>query len=243
MASLAVLSPSPLFRAGLAALLRAMGFEPVEDAANPEELEHRFGEHRPEIVLIRAPSTIEDLGASIQRVRAWAPGAKVVILAPTLDQSALRASFAQGAAGYLLENISRDGLQCSLQLVSAGENVLPSQLATALSVAPLDPSGAWREELRNLQMTDQEIDILRSVASGETNARIAKSLGISESEVSAHLKQIQKILGLTNRTQAALWAVAKGLAVPSVDTAQPAKRTNGQNAQRSAKNKPPSPPH
>lgn len=226
MASLAVLAPSPLFRAGLAALLSAMGFERIEEAVDLSELERReIGLWRPDIVLLRLPRTMEGLGASIQEIRTWAPQVRVVVLAPTLDRPAMRACFAQGAAGYLLENISRDGLLHSLRLVDAGENVFPSQLADALSAAS---SMLNADELRNLEAADQAIDILRGVASGETNGSIAKKLGISGGDVSARLKHIERILGVSNRTQAALWGVAKGLATPFTDTTQHARQAGGE---------------
>src|SRR5580704_10275674 len=104
MASLSVLAPSPLLRAGLAALLRTMGFEPVEEAADLKELKRRTTDaRRAEILLISLPQRDERLDALIQESKAWAPQAKVVLLAPALDISALSACFAAGAAGYLLE--------------------------------------------------------------------------------------------------------------------------------------------
>jgi two-component system nitrate/nitrite response regulator NarL len=217
MASLAVLAPSPLLRAGLAALLSRMGFEPVEEAADLDELMRRASEvWRPEILLISLPQRDEELAAFIKEIKAWAPHAKVVLLAAVLDMPALSDCFAAGAAGYLLEDISRDGLHYSLRLVSVGENVFPSALASALSALASKPGVNINtaDELHNLRATDQEIDILRCIANGETNGSIGKKLGISEVELSAHIKHILRKLRVSNRTQAALWGVARGLATP-----------------------------
>ena len=241
MASLSVLAPSPLFRAGLGALLRTMGFEPVEEAADLKELKRRTTDaRRAEILLISVPQTDQGLDALIQESKAWAPHAKVVLLAPALDISALSACFAAGAAGYLLENISRDGLQHSLSLVSAGENVFPSDLANALSNSTSKPSGRVNamDQLRQLHATDREIDILRCIAKGESNSLIGRKFGISEAEVSAHIKQILRKIRVSNRTQAALWGVARGLAAPFAALTQLAENTNGEEAQLNLKDSP-----
>jgi two-component system, NarL family, nitrate/nitrite response regulator NarL len=246
MASLAVLAPSPLLRAGLAALLSTMGFEPVEEAADLNELKRRATDvRRPEILLISLPERDEGPAPLIQEIKAWAPHAKVVLLAPELDMPALSACFGAGAAGYLLEDISRDGLQHSLRLVSAGENVFPSDLASALSLSTSKLSGPVNtvEELRNLHATDREIDILRCIAKGESNSLIGKKLDISEAEVSAHIKHILRKLRVTNRTQAALWGVARGLAAPFASVTQLAENTEGEETQMNLKDSPASQMH
>ena len=100
-------------------------------------------------------------------------------------------------------------------MVRAGAKVFPSELANVLPQPGSKSSGATKtDELRNAHPTSQEIDILRCVANGESNSLIGKKLGISEADVRIHIKQILKKLQVSNRTQAALWAVARGVAVP-----------------------------
>src|SRR6516162_6796247 len=178
MASLAVLAPSPLFRAGLAALAVTMGFEPVEEAADVREIKGRGRDsRRPELIL--------------------------------------SACFAAGASGVLVENMSREGLKHSLRLVAAGEKVFPSELATLLtSGARMSGPVDARAELRGLNVTEREADVLRCVAHGESNSSIAKKLGLSEAEVATDIKNLMRKLRVSNRTQAALWAVARGLGEP-----------------------------
>ena len=217
MPLLAVLAQSPLLRAGLAALLRTLGFEPVEEVADLLELKRRSSEvGRPKMLLVSVPQEDEKLTALIQEIKAWAPDGKVVLLTPAFDMVAMSACFAAGASGYLVENISREGLQYSLQLVSAGENVFPTDLAIALSTSPSmrDRPPNTIGELRNLRATERQIQILQRVAKGESNRSIGKTLGISGTEVSADIKHILRKLRLSNRTQAALWGVARGLVAP-----------------------------
>lgn len=217
MASLAVLAPSPLFRAGLAALAATMGFEPVEEAADVRELRSRGREsRRPELILVALPHGQSELAAIMQEISAWSPEAKVVFIAPALDTLALSACFAAGAAGVLVENMSREGLKHSLRLVSAGEKVFPSELATLLTSGvgmrgPVDATA----ELRSLNVTEREAEVLRCVAHGESNNSIAKKLAFSEAEVATDIKNLMRKLRVSNRTQVALWAVARGLGAPA----------------------------
>ncbi len=216
MASLAVVDPTPLFRTSLAALVSAMGFEPVQEAGDLTELTSFGDRARPDLMLVGLRCAAAEIAPLMQAIRAWAGEARVVFLATTLDVSALVAAFAAGAAGYLLENISREGLKHSLQLVSTGENVFPSELANALrtSSVKLGGTGDLGRELRDLHATDREVQVLRCLANGESNHGIARKLGRSETAVSADIRPFLRTLHVSNRTQAALWVVAKGLAPP-----------------------------
>jgi two-component system nitrate/nitrite response regulator NarL len=215
MASLAVFDPSPLFRAGLAALVRALGFAPVEEAADLAVLMGDDAQAtRPDLVLTALPQSASDIAPLMREIRDWAAEAKVVFIARVLDVPTLIACFVAGASGYLIENISREGLKHSIMLVSAGEKVFPSELANALTDSEFSCPADLRRELRDLRTTEREVEVLRCLTNGRSNHAIAAALGISETRVGADIHHILKKLGVSNRTQAAMWAVAKGLAPP-----------------------------
>jgi two-component system nitrate/nitrite response regulator NarL len=194
-----------------------MGFAPVQEAADLVDLiQRQVDASRPDLMLIGLPQDSAEIAPLLREIRGWAPETKVVFIAPMLDTAALISCFTAGASGYVLENISREGLKHSLLLVSAGEKVFPSELATALSASSLQMSdaGDLGRELRELHATDREVEVLRCLADGEPNHAIAAKLGISETAVSADIRHLLRKLKVSNRTQAALWAVAKGLAPP-----------------------------
>ena len=121
-------------------------------------------------------------------------------------------AFNAGASGYLIKTISCDPLGGALRLISMGEKVFPSQIAESL----LDP--AWRMARPNwnagreaLNLSAREIEILRCLVSGEANKVISRRLHITEATVKVHIKAILRKLRVTNRTQAAIWAVTRGL--------------------------------
>ncbi|HUK09481.1 MAG TPA: response regulator transcription factor [Stellaceae bacterium] len=215
MGSVAVLASHPLFRAGLRGLLHAMGFDPVKVAGDAKELRRQLDEDehiRPELLLI----DLSDTGISESNVRDWAPITKVVLLAADLDLGLLSEYFAAGASGYLLKNISADAFRESIRLVLAGEKVLPSGLATVIHRI----SVSWRPTAKRGgfdKLSNREIDILRGLATGQSNKVIADTRGIAESTVKVHVKRILHKIHVSNRTQAALWGAARGLAAPRTE--------------------------
>jgi DNA-binding NarL/FixJ family response regulator len=164
MASLSVLAANPLLRGGLAGLMQTIGFGPVEAACDLEELKRQQGA-RPGLLVVSLQESDLEIASLMQEVRAWAPHVKVVFLASALDMPTLNACFACGANGYLLESISPDGLQHSLALVSAGENVFPSELATQFSATAAEVNDQLAT-LRNLHLSDRVQAGLSSVKRG-----------------------------------------------------------------------------
>ena len=215
MATLAVVNSSPLMRAALSGLLGEMGFDPVEVAPDIGELIGRArAADRPNLLLISLLRGDRDVSVMIGEIRAWAPEAIVVFLVHDLDVEQMSACFAAGAGGYLLDRISRDSLVHSLRLAMTGQKVLPSELASiisSLTVGRNNPDHR-NDDLRSLHLTSREIEILKGLADGRSNRDIGKTLGVSESTVSAQLKHICKKIHVSNRTQAALWSAARGLA-------------------------------
>jgi len=216
MAKLAILDPSGLFRAALLSLLRNLGFDDLTEAADLEELERRVsGDPKPDVLLINLTRGDDAVDRVMDRVRTMLPDAKVVFLARSLDLDLLAAVFAAGASGYLLENTSGDALGKSLTLVNAGGAVFPRELASfiphlaARRMAP--PSLAAMP--RDTRLSGREIEILECLTRGQSNKAIAHALDIAEATVKVHVKRILRKIDVTNRTQAALWAASRGLAM------------------------------
>lgn len=214
MATMVVLASCPLFRAGLASLLQSMGFNPVTQAANIRELQRQLEEGlKPEVLLIDL-SRGTDKAISAGEVKTWALIAKVVILASDVDLGRLSEYFSVGASGYLLEKISADAFEESIRLVHAGEKVFPSELASMIpGFAPmLRCPTSQGVEFENSKLSDREMDILRCLTNGQSNKAIANTLNIAEATVKVHVKRILQKTHASNRTQAALWGAARGLA-------------------------------
>jgi two-component system nitrate/nitrite response regulator NarL len=212
---IAVIDRNALFRAGLVSLLSSTGFDRVDGAADVEELKRRVEKMGSRgIVLWTLSPTGKSPADAMTEIQAWAPQARVIFLSGKLDMELLSGAYAAGAAGFLLEDISQDALRDSLRLVLAGEKVFPSRLAEILGSLTLRQGelGLSGAKPRPTNLSDRELEILRCLAKGEPNKVIAANLEIAESTVKVHLKSILRKIHVENRTQAAVWTLAAGLA-------------------------------
>ena len=148
------------------------------------------------------------------------PEARIVVLADTFELEEVIHAFAVGVAGYLVKEISCEPLLVSLRLVALGEKVLPSQFVGNLCDRGLRPSSAssdWTSDVALVNLSEREVQILRDLILGHPNKVISRRLGISEATVKVYVKTVLRKLRVSNRTQAAIWAVVRGLdrAVPN----------------------------
>jgi two-component system nitrate/nitrite response regulator NarL len=147
------------------------------------------------------------------RIRSALPKVRIVILCNTYELDTIRRAFAIDVDGILPAEMSSEALVSAVKLIALGEKIMPSQLIqmlTAESSMPLLDDSSLRKSAASL--SDRELEILRCVAAGQTNKAIAQRLDLSEATVKAQIKAILRKLHVTNRTQAAIWAIGKGLA-------------------------------
>jgi DNA-binding NarL/FixJ family response regulator len=193
-------------RGGLAQLLGTLDdVELVGAAANGTEAVAVCGEQHPDVVLMDLEMPEMDGIEATRRIREAQPEVAVVILTSFSDRERILRALDAGAAGYLLKDAESDELARSIRAAARGD-------------APLDPKAA-RELLRARApgspldlLSPREREVLVMVAEGLPNKVIARRLSISEKTVKAHLTSVFRQIGVTDRTQAALWAQRNGLA-------------------------------
>jgi two-component system nitrate/nitrite response regulator NarL len=122
-------------------------------------------------------------------------------------------AFAAGADGYVLKSISSAALIDSLRLVLHGEKVFPRTLGNLIAQLRdgAGESPAHETRVGNVWLATRELAILQGLAQGHTNKRIAITLGITEATVKVNLKAVLRKLGMSNRTQVAIWAIQNHL--------------------------------
>ncbi len=213
-----IFDPHPIVRAGIRSQLAGSGFVVAAEAAHPADAAVRQEScSAPRLVIVDSSFGTAVIGDIKRRFAE----AQVVVFAENAEISCLSAAFEAGADGYMLKSISAPALLDSLRLVLHGEKVFPSTLTCFLSAyrqAPPEPQGG-DSRIGNVLLSDREMGILRGLAQGHTNKRIANSLNITEATVKVNLKSVLRKLGMTNRTQVAIWAVqhrlhADGAVVP-----------------------------
>ncbi len=203
-----------LIRLGLqTALSRDPGIQIVGEAvdgATAIELARRL---RPDVVLmdIQLPG-LNGVEATRRIVREL-PDVKVIMLTMYREELQALEALRVGAMGYLHKDADPDELLDAIRTVAAGQAVLTPQLAARVLITLQKTE--WQDheqaESTGVTLTEREVTLLRSVAQGLSNKEIAGHLGISESRVRNQLSEIYRKIQVADRTQAAVYAVEKGL--------------------------------
>lgn len=176
----------------------------VGEAADGREALERVAELKPDVVLMDLLMPVMNGVDAIRAIKRDAPSVEVVALTSVLEDKLVIDAVEAGASGYLLKDTGPDVLCTAIRAAFRGE-------------VHLDPKAKRRlvREVRTPEMrealTARETEILRLVAKGHANRRIAEDLEVSEVTVKTHVSSILSKLGLQSRTQAALFALKEGL--------------------------------
>ena len=189
-----------VIRSGLQNLLAGIDdVEVVAAAADGEEAVRLAAEHEPDVVLMDLSMPNVDGIEATRRVGEACPGCRVVVLTSFSDRERILQALDAGAVGYLLKDAEPDELVRGVRAAARGESPLNPKVAGALIAARAEPRA-------NAALSAREREVLELVAEGLPNKLIARRLEISEKTVKAHLTRVFSELGVTDRTQAALWA-------------------------------------
>jgi two-component system, NarL family, response regulator LiaR len=162
----------------------------------------------PDVVLMDLVMPGVDGVEAIGRIRARSPATRVIVLTSFVDDDKLFPAVRAGAAGYLLKDVGPHELVAAIRTVHAGEALLhPTVAARLLEQFAADGVGRRSPDV----LTPREREVLALIARGLPNKVIARELTISERTVKTHVSNVLGKLGLTDRTQAALYAVREGL--------------------------------
>jgi len=177
--------------------------EVVAEAADGAEALAAAEEHTPDVVLVDLVMPNVDGIEAIRGLRERVPAARAIILSSFIDDEKLLPAVRAGAAGYLLKDVQPQELVAAIRTVHAGGALLHPKVASRLL-----------EELSTDPLTPREREVLGLIGRGMANKLIARELELSEKTVKAHVSNILAKLGVTDRTQAALYAVRAGLIGP-----------------------------
>lgn len=191
-------------RSGLEQLIGTFDdVELVGSAGNGDEAIQRCSEASPDVALVDLAMPVVDGIEATRGILAASPGTHVVIFTSFSDRERILRALDAGAIGYVLKDAEPEDLHRAIVAAARGE-------------APLDPKAAFevlavRASSPRVALSDREREVLRLVGAGLANKQIGTKLGISEKTVKGHLSHIFQALGVTDRTQAALWAERNGL--------------------------------
>jgi len=186
--------------------------EVVGEAADGEEALAQAAALVPDVVLMDLVMPRLAGVEAIERLRASGSTARVIVLTSFLDEDKVLPAVRAGAAGYLLKDVEPAQLVAAIRTVDRGEALLHPAVAARVLRELVSPDGAPARAERHASLTAREREVLALVARGRANKAIALQLGIAEKTVKTHVGNILAKLGLSDRTQAALYAVREGLA-------------------------------
>jgi DNA-binding NarL/FixJ family response regulator len=192
-----------MVRAGLSQLLGSFDdLEVVGTASDGLEAVEAVGEFRPDVVLMDLSMPNMDGIEATAAVKQRYPDTHVVVLTTFQEPRQVSAALGAGASGYLVKDVEPEVLVAGIRAaVQGGAPLSPSVAAGLLrgssTMSMVSPSS----------LTPRELEILQLIVDGHTNQQIARALGISEKTVKTHCSRLFQRLGVTDRTQAAVWAM------------------------------------
>ena len=205
MIRVAIADDHAVVRHGLKQLLSTFpDVEFVGEAADGEQAVALCAERGPHVVRMDLEMPVADGIEATKRIKARHPDVAVVVLTSFSDRERILQAMDAGAAGYLLKDVEPEDLSKAIAAAARGESPLDPKAASALV-------SARRAAAPAEGLSDREQEVLFLVVEGLANKQIARRLSISEKTVKAHLTSVFRQIGVTDRTQAALWAERSGI--------------------------------
>jgi DNA-binding NarL/FixJ family response regulator len=191
----------PIFRAGLCSMVaNECDMQIVGEAANGLEAVSQYRALRPDVILLDLQMPEMNGIETIEAIRRQYQSARIIVLTTyagdVLAQRALKA----GAQGYVLKGMIRKDLLDTIRLIHKGLKRVHSDVAAELA-----------NHMGDDALSDREVEVLRLIAGGNSNKRVAAFLSISEETAKGHVKNILAKLGATDRTHAVTLGLTRGI--------------------------------
>ena len=192
----------PIVRNGLVRMIELTdGMEVVAEAATGTEAVELFRQHQPDVTLMDLRMPELNGVEAIAAIRQEFPNSRIAILTTYDTDEDIFRGLQAGARGYLLKDSKMVELLDAVRKVHAGQKYIPPAVGAKLA-----------ERISRPQLSDREREVLQLMTEGRTNQNISNALCISESTVKFHINNIFSKLGVSDRTQAVLMAIKRGVA-------------------------------
>lgn len=195
-------------RSGIRSLLADTEIEVIAEAATGETAVKLTMEHQPDVVLMDIRMPDGDGLTALGRIKLELPQQPVVMLSTYDNPTYIARAVALGASGFLMKGTNREQLLKVIRIAATGESAWTREELRRVTGALATPRLSADVEV---PLTQRESEVLRQLAFGLTNKEIAQALHISYETVKEHVQHILRKIGVSDRTQAAVWAVRKGL--------------------------------
>lgn len=197
-----IVDDHPVVRSGLALMIKyEPGMETAAEASSGTEAIAQFRQHSPDVTLMDL--RLGDMNGVdvIATIRQEFSDARIIILTTYDTDEDIYRGLKIGAKGYILKDAPLDELLKAIRIVHTGRQYIPPEVGEKLA-----------ERLSRPQLSERERDVLQLMAQGSSNQSIAESLHIAENTVKYHVTNILSKLGVSDRTQAVILALRRGIA-------------------------------
>jgi len=195
-------------RSGVKSLVSGTEIKVVAEAATGEAAVRLTLRHKPDVALVDIRMPEGDGLNTLGRIKLDLPDQPVLMFSTYDNPTYIARAVALGASGYVLKGATRDDLLEAIRTAAAGESAWTREELRRVTGALATPRLSTEVEV---PLTQRESEVLRQLAYGLTNKEIAQALHISYETVKEHVQHILRKVGVSDRTQAAVWAVRKGL--------------------------------
>lgn len=199
----------PVVRAGLEFLVSNSGIEVVAQAQNGNEAQSLAQQYHPDVMVLDVRMPDADGMTCLTNLHAAQPHLPVIMFSESSNPTYVARALAMGAAGFLSKASTPNHIVESIKKVAAGESLWTGEemrrVKGSLSATRLDT-------MLDVPLTKRESEVLKQLSLGLSNKEIALALSISYETVKEHVQHVLRKLGVSDRTQAAVWAVRNGLA-------------------------------
>jgi DNA-binding NarL/FixJ family response regulator len=206
--SLLVADDHPVIRQGVAALLKGSDIQAVAEAETGNQAIEQAMKLKPDVVLldVRMPDT--DGLEALERIVDRSPRTKVVMFTGHENPTYVARAVALGAAGFLMKGATKDEIVNAINRAHTG---LPPETESIMGKVRNTMVRRRPTYDEDIPLTNREVQVVRHVALGLSNREIGRSLDISIETVKEHVQNVLRKLEAGDRTEAAVWAVKKGL--------------------------------
>ncbi|MCF2147571.1 response regulator transcription factor [Desmonostoc muscorum LEGE 12446] len=199
--SILIVDDHPVVRQGLAAMIdREPDMTVIGQVCNGREAVAAFRQHQPDVTLMDLRMPEMDGVAAITAICNEFENSRIIVLTTYDGDEDIYRGLKAGAKGYLLKDAEPDELLAAIRVVNTGQKYIPASVGAKLA-----------ERVGILQLSKRELEVIRLMATGKTNQEIGAVLQISEGTVKYHVNNILSKLGVSDRIQAVITALKRGI--------------------------------
>lgn len=196
-----IVDDHPIMRVGIQAILNAQpDFQVVAQAGSATEAVRVFAAQRPDLTLMDLRLPDKSGVEAIREIRKLSPDARIIVLTTYEGDEDIHQALSAGAQGYLIKGMPHDALVKALYRVHSGARFLPSIVSQTLS-----------SRVPGMHLSQREQEVLELLFAGKSNREIASLLAIKEATVKSHVSVILLRLNVSDRTQAVVEGLKRGL--------------------------------